>query len=82
VWKLSLRMICSSKYWGEVDRSQHRNQLRSTASNPAIKISDNIGKNTGNKATVRRAKKELGYEERRQETEDKTSPKLRLNFCD
>jgi nicotinate phosphoribosyltransferase len=39
-------------------------KLSSAAGNAAVKISDNIGKNTGDKATVERVKKELGYIEK------------------
>jgi nicotinate phosphoribosyltransferase len=39
-------------------------KLSSAAGNQAIKISDNIGKNTGDKATVEQVKKVLGYEEK------------------
>jgi nicotinate phosphoribosyltransferase len=39
-------------------------KLSSAAGNQAIKISDNIGKNTGDMATVEKVKKVLGYEEK------------------
>ena len=38
--------------------------MASTAGRPAVKISDNIGKNTGDKATVAEVKQRLGYEEK------------------
>jgi nicotinate phosphoribosyltransferase len=39
-------------------------KLSSAAGNNAIKISDNIGKNTGNKETVEKVKRDLGYVEK------------------
>lgn len=45
-------------------------KLSSAAGNPAVKISDNIGKNTGDKVTVERVKRDLGYAEKNWEDGD------------
>jgi nicotinate phosphoribosyltransferase len=48
-------------------------KLSSAAGNPAVKISDNIGKNTGDSAKVAFVKKTLGYQEKSWEGGDETS---------
>lgn len=39
-------------------------KIATAAGRQAVKISDNIGKNTGDKTTVAEVKKRLGYEEK------------------
>ena len=39
-------------------------KIASAAGKPAVKISDNVGKNTGDKATVEDVKRRLGYVEK------------------
>jgi nicotinate phosphoribosyltransferase len=39
-------------------------KIASASGRPAVKISDNIGKNTGDKATVQEVKQRLGYTEK------------------
>ncbi|KAH9991676.1 nicotinate phosphoribosyltransferase [Xylariaceae sp. FL0662B] len=48
-------------------------KISSAAGNPAIKISDNIGKNTGNQAKVDEVKNLLGYVEKSWEGGDETA---------
>lgn len=39
-------------------------KIATASGRPAVKISDNIGKNTGDKATVEEVKRVLGYQEK------------------
>ncbi|KAL8366885.1 hypothetical protein RB599_011166 [Gaeumannomyces hyphopodioides] len=48
-------------------------KLSSVDGNPAVKLSDNVGKNTGDAATVELVKRELGYIENEWEGGDETS---------
>ena len=45
-------------------------KIASAAGNPAVKISDNIGKNTGDKKKVEEVKRRLGYVEKEWEGGD------------
>ncbi len=48
-------------------------KLSSAAGRPAVKISDNIGKNTGDEETVRKVKEQLGYIEKEWEGGDEST---------
>lgn len=47
-------------------------KISSADGTPAVKLSDNMGKNTGDKDEVRRAKEQLGYVEKNWEEGDET----------
>lgn len=47
-------------------------KVSSAGGRPAVKLSDNLGKNTGDHATVVEVKKRLGYVERDWENGDET----------
>lgn len=48
-------------------------KIASASGRPAVKISDNIGKNTGDKATVADVKRRLGYTEKEWAGGDETT---------
>jgi nicotinate phosphoribosyltransferase len=48
-------------------------KIASAGGRPAVKLSDNLGKNTGDKALVQEVKKRLGYIENTWEQGDETS---------
>lgn len=48
-------------------------KLSSANGRPAVKISDNIGKNTGDQAEVQEAKRQLGYKEKSWEGVDEST---------
>lgn len=48
-------------------------KISSAGGRPAVKLSDNMGKNTGDSATVSEVKRRLGYVERKWENGDESS---------
>lgn len=48
-------------------------KIASASGRHAVKISDNIGKNTGDKATVQEVKERLGYREKTWEGVDEST---------
>lgn len=48
-------------------------KISSAAGHPAIKISDNVGKNTGDEAVVEEVKRRLGYSQKDWEGGDESS---------